>query len=240
MKETPEQRSSAFESVQLREDITPIERQLGEFPEDEDELLWIDFEAGPEFEDDGTKHDGPNTYLISPITEQKLFSDKNINCTAVLGIGRSRETGKEVAFISHQNPEYFLKGGPEATKKFTNDLTDTLKELQQRSEQKTVEVVILGGNYEPSDISAKKSREYTESIEVLGDIVRHTLGYDPSVLTGPNLRDGGTDINVDTQTRKIWITRDDQPTGSEASYLARQVAEAERKWVAEDESSGTQ
>jgi len=224
-------KKATFESVRLREDIAPIERENGEPQEDdESEPLWIDFDAGPPLEDDGTKHDGPNTYLISPISERDLFSDKNINCTAVLAIGRGKITGKEIAVISHQNPEYFVDGEPEKTERFTTDLKARLNDLKQQSEEATVEVILLGGNYDPKDPGSEKSVQYRKSIDLLAKVVQETLGFDPNVLTGPNLRPGGTDIHVATQARKIFIERAEQPPASEEAYPARMLAEEASKW----------
>jgi len=226
---------SKFEGVRLLKDIKPIEIELGEPPEEDEEAeydeekepIWIDFEAGPDPEDDAAKHSGPNTYLISPITEKDLFSDKNINCTAVLGIGQDKESGKAVAFVSHQNPAYFLN--EQGRKKFTNDLVSVMKELKDQSALNTIEVVILGGKYDSQNASAKDSTEYKESVVMLSELIRQVFGYDP-IVAAPKLSEGGTDIQVATQERKVWIMQDGEPDSSASPYLAHQLEEVASTW----------
>ena len=230
------QPKSQFEMVHLLEGIKPIEVQFGEPPEEDEETeykeneepVWIDFEAGPDPEDDTVRHDGPNTYLISPITERDMFSDKNIDCTAVLGIGRDDESGKAISFISHQNPAYFLS--EQGKEKFMNDLVHTMQELKDQSTPHTIEVVILGGKYDSKNASAKNSTEYKESVTMLRELIRKVFGYDPLVLVGPKLSEGGTDIHVMTQERKIWVVQDGQPALSMSSYPAQNLEEVSKMW----------
>ena len=136
---------------------------------------------------------------------QNLFSDKYINCTGTVGIGRDKLSGKEIAFISHQDPDYFLNKGAEETEKFSNDLKATLNKLIAKSEDGTVEVALFGGNYDPADSTSKKSVDYKKSIEMLSAIVQECLGHTPVVLNEANHDKGAIDVTVVTQERKIFI-----------------------------------
>ncbi len=191
------------EADHTQESIPKIQIQE-EPPSEDSDALWVDYDSGDDAEV-GIKCAGPDTYVISPVVDRDLFSDKYINCTAVVGIGRSKQSGKELAFISHQDPEYFVNGGREKAAKFSTDLRDTLSYLIKHSEEGTVEIVLLGGNIEPADPQAKKSVDYDKSIEILKNIVRDRTGHLPTVLKGPNVNLGGIQISVLTQERKIHV-----------------------------------
>ncbi|MCX6717290.1 MAG: hypothetical protein NTU76_01265 [Candidatus Taylorbacteria bacterium] len=100
------------EVLPLRTDIPQIKVSAESLDEDLPDTLWIDFDYG-EDKEKGIKSAGPETYVISPITEQNLFSDKYMNCTGTVGIGRDKISGKEISFISHQDPDYFINKGQE-------------------------------------------------------------------------------------------------------------------------------
>ncbi len=185
--------------------VPPIQVQNESFEDKEGESMWIDFQSGDDAE--GIKSAGMETYVISPVTEKNLFSDKYLNCTGVVGIGKDKLSGKEVAFISHQDPEYFVHKGPEYSEKFKNDLKETLNELVARSESGTVEVVIFGGKIDPDNSESKKSVEYVKSIDILNGIIRDSVGRSPAIVSGPIQTEGAVDVTVLTQERKISIVR---------------------------------
>lgn len=186
-------------------DFPPIEIQWGSLEDEREDTLWIDFLSGDDAE--GIKSAGEETYVISPITEQNLFSDKYLNCTGAVGIGRSKASGKEIAFISHQDPKYFIDKGPEYSEKFRKDLEETLRALMDQSETGSVEVVIFGGNIDPANAESEKTIEYRKSVDILNSIIRDVTGRDPAVMSEPNPDKGAIDVTVTTQTRKISIDR---------------------------------
>jgi hypothetical protein len=122
----PEVISPVQERVRLREDIEPINRQMVDVAQENNELEdireemeedglthWVDFEGGDleKLEKEGFKHAGLNSYLISPISDRDWFSDHYFDCTGVVAIGRDIETNKEISFLTHQDPGYFIDGG---------------------------------------------------------------------------------------------------------------------------------
>ena len=171
----------------------------GYSPEDS---LWVDYDFGDDPEK-GIISGGPESYVISPVTSENLFSDKYLNCLGTIGIGRDAITGKEIAFISHQDPEFFLNRGPEQTKKFETDFKNIINDLVAQSQEGTIEIILFGGNDTPDDPAAKKSVDYTKSIELLKGFVQETLGFRPTVIQGPNRRGGAIDATVFTAERKI-------------------------------------
>ena len=245
----PEIKKNIQESVQLREDIMPINRQIvninesdvelesiqEQMEEDEAVVHWVDFEGGDldEMKKNGFKHDGISSYLISPISERDWFSDHYFDCTAAVVIGRDANTGREISFLSHQDPNYFVDGGEAKAKKFSQEMSDSLEELKARSEEGTVEVSFLGGNFSTTTQDEKyQHHHYKKSIETLRQIVQDSLGFDPRVLTGPNNNIGSeTVITVETQKRKAWVERSKQADEFNQVYQANMIDEEEKKWI---------
>ncbi|MFA6447430.1 MAG: hypothetical protein WCW31_04230 [Patescibacteria group bacterium] len=239
------------EKVHLREDIQPIKGRISDYAQDNEELEdireqmseesedegvihWVDYEGGDirKLKEDGFKLAGMHTFLISPIDERDWFSDRYSNCTGVVGIGRDAQTGKEISFLSHQDPNYFVDGGEEKAKIFAGELSGSLKELRERSQEGTVEVLLLGGNYHPTTPPrGYKHEQYKKSIERLRRIVQEALGFDPKVLVGPNNTGSDTTITVETQKRKVWIERSKQSEAFNEPYQANEFDEAEKTWL---------
>ena len=197
---------STVERTRLRVDIPPIVVQSEHPPDDLPDTLWLDYDDGEDAEK-GIMGAGPDSYVISPISKQNLFSNKYINCTGALGIGQDKISGEQVAFISHQDPEFLLHKGTEASAKFLTDMKATLNDLVTRSEENTVEVVLFGGNDDPMDPASKKTVDYKKSIEMLKRSVQDVLGYEPVIIDGPNHLAGAIDITVSVKERKIFIGR---------------------------------
>jgi hypothetical protein len=246
---SPEVKKIIRERVYLREDILPINRQLEDYGTDNeeygdlmeqvmDDINNVDLENGDldALKENGFKTSGFGSYLISPIGEGIWHSDRYFNCTAVVAIGRDANTGKEISLLSHQDPRYFADGGAEKSGIFSRELSESLKELKARSQNDTIEVLLLGGNY---NINAKEEdegyqhRHYKQSIEKLRQIVQETLEFDPKVLAGPNNNVGSEMvIIVETQKRKVWIERTNQPSEFDQPYMANALNEEENKWLA--------
>ena len=181
-----------------------IEVTLDLSPDDVEDATWVDFYGGRD-EELGIKSPEGNSYVISSVSEKNLFSDKYQNCTGTVGIGRDKETSKNIAFISHQDPEYFLHKGSEQTEKFANDLKETLNELIDRSEDGTVEVVLFGGNEDIDDPDSKEIIDYYRSIEKLSEIIESCMDQPPTVIEFPSRATGSIQAEVLTQERKIFL-----------------------------------
>jgi hypothetical protein len=243
----PEIKKIIQERVHLREDIRPIERQIKKLAdsdeklediqdqmEDDDKIHNVDLDGGDldSLKKNGFKNDGIASYLISPISEIDWFSDHLLSCTGVVAIGKDKVTGKEISFLSHQDPGYFIDGEDDKPEIFSRELKESLEELKLRSQSDTVEVILLGGNYSNTyEKEDYQKKHYKQSIEKLRQIVHDSLGFDPKVLTGPNNKIGSeTVITVETQKRKVWIERSKQPPKFDQSYMANSLSEKEEEW----------
>lgn len=243
----PEIKKDIQEKAPLLKDIEPINSQLEKYGtgnEEYEDLLEqveegvnnVDLENGDleKLKENGFKTSGYGSYLISPIGEGLWHSDRYFNCTAVVAIGRDKENGKEISFLSHQDPNYFIDGSSDKVEKFSQELKDSLEELKSKTEENTVEVIFLGGNYDNNyqGDDQYKNEHYKQSIEKLRGIVHDSLGFDPKVLTGPNNNIGSeTVVIVETDKRKVWVERTNQPSEFDQSYMANSLDEKEAKWV---------
>jgi hypothetical protein len=244
----PGLKKASQERAHLREGIPSVNREivdtakgspelesLREKMDEDGEIHWVDFEGGDleALEADGFKDAGVGSYLISPIGERNWFSDRYMSCTGVVAIGRDATSGKEISFLSHQDPNYFVDGDKDKIEIFSRALGDSLKELEARSEKDSVEVLLVGGNFNP-DAEGRggyKHDQYKRSIQALDRIIREVAGVGPEVLTGPNNRVGSeTVVVVETQKRKIWIDRNEQPPEFDRPYLASDIDEVQGKW----------
>lgn len=240
----PEINKIVKERVELRPDIEPMIVEIVDPSEVNDELeavldntqddnsTWVDYDGGDyqALSENGFKHNGEGSYLISPIDEKDWFSDKYIDCTATVGIGRDVMSGKEVSFLSHQDPNYFIDGGEEQSEEFVQSLKDSLIELNAKCEPGTVEIVLLAGIYDSTNQDPDyKHDRYTRSIMKLREIIQDTLGFDPTVVAGPS-NTGSTDVIVQTQKRKIFIQRDKQPEDFDKPFQANNLEQVEGDW----------
>lgn len=69
--------------------------------------------------------------VISHTNSRNKYSNKYYNCTGLVVIGRDRETGENISFLTHQDPLYFLV--TEQKEKFIVAISDILLELKERS-----------------------------------------------------------------------------------------------------------
>jgi hypothetical protein len=248
----PEVKSTAQEQIRLREDIPFIKGEivdtakgnpeleiLQEKMDEDGETHWVDFEGGDleAMKAEGFKDAGIGSYLISPIGERNWFSDRYMSCTGVVAIGRDVLTGKEISFLSHQDPNYFVDGDKDKREMFSRALGDSLRALEARSEKDSVEVLLVGGNFNPKTASGGdyKHDQYKRSIQALDQIVQGLTGFDPRVLAGPNNHVGSeTVVVVETQKRKIWIDRSEQPPEFDQPYPANNIDEAEKRWLSSE------
>ena len=181
----------------------------------------IDYYANEDvYRKNNMKNAGPETYAISEINEKSKSSYSYRNCTGIIVVGKNKK-GKEVSFMSHQDPTEFLDKKKEV---FINDLSQRIKEILEKTKKDTIDAIIFGGK--------RADREYQDSIKLLGDTLKKELGFEPTVMTGPNLDYDGTNIFFDTQNRRLYIVRNEQPEEkrSNESYLPSEIDEKKKDW----------
>ena len=238
---------NALKSEHLSEGVKPIiacvdtydnMEDLGEFEEllfsDETrEVESINFWANPEkLKEKDFKNAGYRTYVISAIDGADKFSKTFGDCTGIVAAGKDAETGDDVSFVSHQEPNFFTKEQPE---KFAEDLRSRLTEMKKRCVAGTIDAVIVGGNYYPDTVVGeefdKSHRDnYRNSINILSNEISEVLGFEPAVIAGPKLSGGEDHILYRNALRRLHLLRPQTGQASSESYLPKDFAEQEKKW----------
>ncbi|MFA6355055.1 MAG: hypothetical protein WCW65_01355 [Candidatus Paceibacterota bacterium] len=192
---------------------------------------FVNFEAKEkERNDRNLLSNGSETYVISPCDSLDKYSTSYLDCTGVVASGVGKLTGKNISFMSHQNPEVFLRDD-ETKKKFKKDLSDSIDKLIASSVPGSVDVVIFGGQYERDshDIPEDNFRLgidniddymegpyslYLKSIKFLNYNLSQKLRFSPVVMTGPNdnfySSSNATSVYFDNEKRRLYLIRPKQ------------------------------
>lgn len=188
----------------------------------------------------GFKNPEFDSYVISPIDSLNKFSKSFKNCTGLVVTGIDKETGKNISFLSHQDPAYFLY--KKDSSKFVKDLREQIEKLKKRCLDGTIDAVIVGGNYFKNDkqfqegylnsIRKQFQEDYLNSIKLLSQETENILGFEPVVMTGPKTNPGGGRDNVfyDNDHRRLYIVRPKVADESTKSYLPSDIDKQEEKW----------
>ncbi len=187
----------------------------------------------------GYKNGGEYSYVISALSESNKASTEYYNCTGVAAVGRDRRTGKNLSILSHQDPRFFLN----KKENFAKDLVTSLEEMVERSEPGSIDVVIFGGNYTAESQSVldeheserTKVHDYRDSIAILSQIINDVVGMDPQVILGPDtsFNVDGTGVVLDTQKRRLYVTRPNQPGqgNTNINFRAADLKSHEERWL---------
>lgn len=246
----------------LKEGISPIIACVGS-PEDfqyDGKINWllsgkqinyahnVDYYGKPEdlakseIKNDKFGHGG---YVISPVDSWDKYSREYHDCTGLIMTGVDKITGKNISFISHQNPETFLDKN-KARFKFGEDLNKQIEEIKQRCKGGTIDAGIIGGKYgkikeyDKFDPKSNASMdEYMDSIKFVSEIVKKSVGFEPSLITMPktkaliekqNIEDPGDMIFFDNDTRRLFIVRDKYDFGSDQNISPSELDKKRKKW----------
>ncbi len=172
---------------------------------------------------------GEKTYVISEINDSDKFSKKFHRCTGLVVSGIDKITGKNISFVSHQDPFAFLL---EDNKKFKKDIETRMEEMKKRCKEGTVDAVVVGGIfYTDAELDNFQVMEtYKASIDLLGKETSHILGFEPAVINGPKTsRIIGDDIYYDNENRRLYFLRPKVNTDTK-DFKPNEIQQEEEKW----------
>ena len=204
------------------------------FSDDETEkqnMKEVDYYGRPEdLNKQNFKNAGYESYVISTIDDSNKFSKSFKNCTGLVVSGVDKETGKNISFISHEDPGYFLDQR-ENKNRFVHDLEQQLREFKERSDEGTIDAVIVGGNYFKS---GDYRIDYLSSIELLSDEISKVLGFKPLVMTGPKTAHGSDSIFFENENKRLYIVRPEVGDKTTESYMTNELDKQKKKWPIRD------
>ncbi len=223
-------------SIEIKKELKPVCSRILEIENIDPETqkiiesiklsgLNLDWDENEDFFDrNKIKNKGRGTYLISESDSKNKYSQNYDHCTGVILVGTALD-GKEICLMSHQNPDNFLEKKKE---EFTDDLLLSIDEFIKKVEKNSIDSVIFGGN--------RGGNVYLNSIKLLASILQSKLGFEPTVMTGPNdilnnSKRSSTDIFFDTQKRLLYIIRSAQDNSKfDESYLPSELEEKRKSW----------
>lgn len=181
--------------------------------------------------DQGFKNASSYSYVISKIDDLDKFSKSFINCTGIIITGCDKKTSKNISFLSHQDPAYFL-GKSFNKNKFTKDLREQLINLKEKSVEGTIDAVIVGGNYFKEEDDRNFREDYFNSIKLLSKEVKEILGFEPVVMIGPKIIKSGKkdDVFYDNDNRRLYIIRPKVGDATTESFLPSDIENQEKRW----------
>ncbi len=161
--------------------------------------------------------------VISPVDAKDKFSKGFLICTSMIVTGIDKETGKNISFLTHQNPLYFFN---ESYLEFRADINKRLAEIKARSIPGTIDAVIVGGDYD----SKKSNQLYLDSLRLLSELSQQGIGFDPIVINGPKIdKLGQDDIYYNTGERRLYFLRPEAYPNSK-DFAASDAEKEKDQW----------
>lgn len=167
----------------------------------------------------GQKSEGYQTYVVSSVNESPKYSEKYKNCTGVLGVGIDMTTGRNISFLTHQDPRQIM-ASQRRWLGFLADLRHALSDLRDRADKTSIDIVVFAGDFDFDRTSVVDARsndgktrtdDYHDVVASVGELVRDVLGVDPRVVVGPKeVSNEGVNVIFDTQRRRLFMTRPEQ------------------------------
>lgn len=168
-------------------------------------------------------------YVISKITDKPLYSTEYKDCTALVGIGRDKNTWKNIGFLTHQWPEQVLKnevldGKLNNKIHFLYKISNIIKELQDRCEPWTIDITFLGwrndGNF----------KNYKKLLKTINKIVEKKLWFPIQISAWPSIYqeniDTSKNILVDIENRRILLFKEYSSPEENIDFCINQTNQA--------------
>jgi len=148
------------------------------------------------------------TWIISQITEKPLKSDTFRNCVWLVVIWKDKETWKNIAFLTHNNPTRITWKEWNIFRKYLYNykLKQILNKIKNKCVENSIDVVALWWN------DNYAFQEYKEFIEFLNKNTKKILWINLDIAWWPSINSKSTmwekSIIVDTKNRKIHFFKE--------------------------------
>ena len=221
LEQNKEQKKSQQETLPRildEKDTSPYDQEYIKIIKEKGDNLDWDAE-GDVHKENNMKSSGRGSYIISECNEKPKYSKGYGDCLGFVLVGKDQE-GNEVSLMSHKKPENAFGENKE---NFERDLAERVEEFLKMVDKETVDARIFGGR--------RGDKKYKESIKTLGSILQEKIGFEPTVMTGPNLAASMTDVYFDTKNRCLLLSRGKQDSSKlDESFLPSEVDEKSKEW----------
>jgi len=143
---------------------------------------------------------GRQTYVMSTIDDLDKFSEGFYDCTGLVVVGVDKNTGKNISFLTHQDPKQFLNQKKDV---FISHLQQQLIEIKKRCKLGTIDAVIVGGKY----TADKYKKNYIDTVKLISSKIQKNLGFEPVVINGPKLTYDSDSVFYENKTKRIYFLR---------------------------------
>lgn len=158
----------------------------------------IDFKKDYSHLNSNHKNAGAYSFVISEISDMNKVSKGYCNCTGLVASGISNITGKEISFISHQEPSNIL--GIYMIP-FRLSLELSLNQLMQECIPGSIDIVYLGGEIK------NNPKIYEQMTLYINNLVYDIIDLKPAIISEPKSGDYQQDSVVyDTKNRRLYIS----------------------------------
>ncbi|MDO8660225.1 MAG: hypothetical protein Q7K54_06580 [Candidatus Parcubacteria bacterium] len=235
-----ERLSVAKKEGHLKEGVKPIFASMGSredyndsalnFPGDSElnSALDVDFFSSPsDLREKGFLAENYG-YVISAINDSDKLSRSFANCTGLVVAGKDKITGKNISFLSHQNPVQFLHKKKE---NFINDLKQRLAEIKERCEDGTIDAVVVGGWYVAGSSTSgiPYEQEYIDSVKLLSAEVKQIIDFEPIVINGPKLVRGQDSVYYKNEDRRLYLMRV-KVNSNTGDFSSSEIERQKKQW----------
>lgn len=195
---------------------------------------------------DSNVKNSSTAYVISSCDDKDKWSQAYRNCTGIIVSGTEKGSHKQLSILTHQNPNKILSNffNEEIPEKFIEDIKKSITDLISKCELGSIDAVLFGGNITGRNETTEfevSSIQYEKSIKLLGKLSSEVLGFEPIVLTGPNMKQNtniftytnnwDVDVYFDTKNRRLYLLRSDTPSNNlNHEYLPSEIDTVKPEW----------
>ncbi len=177
------------------------------------------------------RNGGQFSYVISAVNSRDKHSFFYLNCTGIAVVGTDRMSHHNVSVLTHQNPGFVLVRDKEGD--FFSALRQSFLLLKERAEPGTISGLVFGGDHgddnSVSRVNKSRSDDYVDLVGSIGSIYKEVFGTEVHIAVGPKYPEASeVDVLLDTQRRRLYITRPVHDGNIDESFPVNRVDEIKK------------
>jgi len=170
---------------------------------------------------------------IPEIDENPKYTEQMRDCTGIVVVGVSLESGKNISFMLHVNTGNIENFNENEINEFIKSVGGFMDVFISKTLSGKVDAVIFGGQVvrpwwkkgeKGEKELANSLNEYKNAIRIWNKILENKLGHSCLVIAGPKDDYGNMTVYFDTKNRRLYLKRESSknPVRNE-SFLASDI-----------------